>query len=249
MDNYTFTNSFGLKEFKFSSYQANDLRHGIRYNFIAYLVSGYAKFSFENLEIKLNPGEIIFIPRGQKYFSHWRGDPTLSYKVFYFSNYPSTIKQQPQPQKIVSTDKILDYINSFSSKKIMDCHMLGIFFLMLDEIFNTMTYYDLSNNHTILNNAMNYLTLNPSSTISNAAKHCGVSESKLYSLFKNTDTTPAKYKLNSKLEQALNYLLTTDIPIETISDTCGFSSSSYFRKKFFQRYNTTPSKARKTPLY
>ena len=97
---------------------------------------------------------------------------------------------------------------------------------------------------------MNYMRLNPQDSIPSVAKACNLSVSALYLLFSNhMNCTPSEFKLNAKLEQAMHYLITTDIPIEEISDRCGFSSSSYFRKKFTKKYNCSPREARKDPYH
>ena len=104
-------------------------------------------------------------------------------------------------------------------------------------------------NQVLLENAMNYMILNPNCKMSDVADHCHISEPGLYLVFKNTgDTTPAKFKMQVKLERALNYILSTDLPIEEISSICGFSSSSYFRKNFYSAYKKTPREMRKSDI-
>ena len=49
-----------------------------------------------------------------------------------------------------------------------------------------------------------------------------------------------------KLERSVNYLIYTDLSIEEISDICGFSSASYFRKNFYKAYKMTPREMRKS---
>ncbi|MBO7303051.1 MAG: helix-turn-helix transcriptional regulator [Clostridia bacterium] len=68
----------------------------------------------------------------------------------------------------------------------------------------------------------------------------------MYSLFKEyAGVTPAEFKNYLKLENAYNNLRTTNLSVEEISDLCGFSSTSYFRKLFWNKYKMTPSAVRK----
>jgi YesN/AraC family two-component response regulator len=60
------------------------------------------------------------------------------------------------------------------------------------------------------------------------------------------------YQLNFKekhtgdrLELAKNLLLTTDLPIELVAEKAGFTSTSYFCKKFKESWGATPSQFRK----
>ena len=47
------------------------------------------------------------------------------------------------------------------------------------------------------------------------------------------------------LERARDLLLSTDQPVESVSDELGFSSASYFRKKFKAHFGMTPGEMRK----
>ena len=90
--------------------------------------------------------------------------------------------------------------------------------------------------------------MNPHCSASDIAKFCNVGETKLYEAFKSVNMTPNRFKLNVKLERAVNYLVSTDKSIEEISQICGFSSSSYFRKKFYETFDLTPKEMRKNSI-
>ena len=68
-------------------------------------------------------------------------------------------------------------------------------------------------------------------TKSQLAKNCAASEASLYSAFKKpSDVTLNHLRNKLLLEKAKYILITTDKPIEYISDLMQFSSTSYFRK-------------------
>ena len=248
MNNHTFSSAFGFREYNFSNTRYVNLKHGARYNYVNYLIEGQAEIIGENFSITLNEGDMVFIPRGAKYKSYWSGKSKVRYNSFSFLYYPSNnIKTHP-PQKITPNEKIMDYLSQLPGDNDVNCFSVGTFLLMLDELFKVMSFSDEDKKLVILEKAMHHMRTSPLSTVPQIAKMCSISESALYLLFSTyMDCTPSEFKLNARLEQALHYLISTDIPIEEISDLCGFSSSSYFRKNFTKKYGQSPREARKNP--
>lgn len=69
----------------------------------------------------------------------------------------------------------------------------------------------------------------------------------LSQLFKErTGKTLHNYLLYYRIRIAKNYLITTDLDINTISWKCGFNSCAYFIKQFRQQTGTTPKQYRNT---
>ncbi len=58
-------------------------------------------------------------------------------------------------------------------------------------------------------------------------------------------TSPTKYIVSKRLEEAQTLLNTTDISISDIAYDCGFSDLAYFSKTFKSYYNYSPSEVRK----
>ena len=86
----------------------------------------------------------------------------------------------------------------------------------------------------------------PSQKHPSLQKNSAISEAALYSAFKkSSDITLNQLRNNLLLEKAKDILITTDKPIECISDVLRFSSTSYVRKKFKQYFNMTPTEMRK----
>ncbi len=248
MNNHTFSNAFGFREYTFSNSNHVNFSQGTRYNYVNYLVKGHAEIVGETFSFTLNEGDMVYIPRGLKYHSHWYDSSKVIYKSFSFLSYPSTNTKMYQQQKISPNEKIKEYVNQLPSDNDITCFSVGTFLLMLDELFKLMSFSGCDKKMDVLEKAMHYMRINPQHTIPAVAKACNISVSALYLLFSTyMDCTPSEFKLNTKLEQALHYLITTDIPIEEISDRCGFSSSSYFRKNFTKKYNRSPREARKNP--
>lgn len=246
MNNIEFTNMFSFKEYQFENDYHVAFPKGSKYNYINILKQGSAEITVDDLRIKLNEGDIIFIPRGSTHHSHWYGKDCVVYSSFAFDSYPSLINKNPLIQKIKPNEKIIELIDKIPTGNNASCHSIGMFLLLLDEIFKTLETSSTSKEQDLLK-AMKCIKLNLDRSIPKIARMCNFSTTTLHNLFKSQlDCTPAKYRLSAKLEQAMYYLTTTDMSIERISAICGFSSSSYFRKNFYKQYGKTPREARKT---
>jgi transcriptional regulator GlxA family with amidase domain len=57
-------------------------------------------------------------------------------------------------------------------------------------------------------------------------------------------TTPARWVLARRLDEARRLLETTTLPVARIAATCGFSSVVTFRQNFVAAYATTPTSYR-----
>lgn len=85
--------------------------------------------------------------------------------------------------------------------------------------------------------------------LSDLTQFSGLSQSYLIRAFrKDTGSTPHEYLLNYRLQKAMEMLRETDEPIETISDRCGFNSTSHFARAFKKTTNLTPSEFRKMKM-
>ncbi len=77
----------------------------------------------------------------------------------------------------------------------------------------------------------------------------GMSQGKMNKMFtEKYGVTPSKYHMNCKLISAVYFLESTDLGIDTISETIGFCDRSHFRKAFVAKYGVTPCKYRKNYL-
>ncbi len=244
---YTNMNSFVFQEVNYSEYHHGAFINGAAHNYLMYLEKGIAKIVTKDTTINLKEKELLFIPRKTISDTFLYGKPDIKFYSFAFLNYPGSASKRYKLQKIKFTEKIKRCLYNLLLDTTADCGVLGNFYFLLEEIFNSLegSYID-DKKHQILNEAMLFMRTHPNCHVKEVARFCGISEPGLYKLFSSSsETSPAKFKLNVKLESAVSYLLSTDISIEEISDLCNFSSSSYFRKVFFKAYHTTPSAMRK----
>ncbi len=96
--------------------------------------------------------------------------------------------------------------------------------------------------------AIEYITSNwnRNFSVSDVAKHCLVSESTLYHLFKSElGQTPIRFLNSIRINIAIEYLESTSYSIAEISRMVFFNSENHFRKIFADFIGTTPLKFRK----
>ncbi|NKX56621.1 GlxA family transcriptional regulator [Arthrobacter mobilis] len=82
-------------------------------------------------------------------------------------------------------------------------------------------------------------------TVEELAAHAGMSRRNFTRRFAEaTGTTPARWILARRLDEARRLLETTDWPVARIARTCGFGSAVGFRQNFAAAYHTTPTSYR-----
>ncbi|WP_139005553.1 GlxA family transcriptional regulator [Arthrobacter crystallopoietes] len=82
-------------------------------------------------------------------------------------------------------------------------------------------------------------------SVDELAAHAGMSRRNFTRRFTEaTGSTPARWILSRRLDEARRLLETTTWPIARIARTCGFGSAVGFRQNFTAVYNTTPTSYR-----
>ena len=239
-------NSFTFKTVHYSKYHENNFSAGIRHNYLMYLKSGSGKICTQTETIDMSEGDLLYIPCKTKYSVKLYGNPDICFNSYGFLDYPGSIMRKYVLHKVNVDNKISNYIDIIEKKDVSYCFVLGYFYLLLDEIMKKAKPEITNKDSALVEKAINLISEHQNSSISDIAKKCNVSEKKLYALFeKHTGMTPAKLRLKVKLERSVHLLISTDASIEEISQVCGFSSYSYFRKKFCDVYQMTPSQMRK----
>jgi AraC-like DNA-binding protein len=211
-----------------------------------FLQRGTAQISSENKTVVLSEGEALHIPRGARYSVKLFGEPEISFGSYAYLSFMENGTGAYSIEKLDLSERMYELISCVSRIGGVSYESVGYFYLFLHEMYKTIVPSLDSGKQSLLERAMAFIVRHPECRISEVAEHCHISESGLYALFsERADFTPARFKLYVKLERAVNYLISTDIPIEEISDLCGFSSSSYFRKKLFDVYKKTPTDIRR----
>jgi len=246
-------NSFYFRRYQRHKYYFTDhyKTNGSPGHFIARMILGSAKLKSRNKTITVSEGDIFYIPKGLKYQSFWYGNDKdeILFDSFRFQNFPVLDNYSYTLQKVNCSSAAEQLLLSLFGEMTVNCSTVGKLYIFLGEILDDMEQE--SKHHSdIAEIALEYMHNNTEFHIADVAKHCKVSESTLYGIFKKAyNKTPVEMKQEIFCERASELLITTNLSVEEISDKLNFSSSSYFRKVFKKYTGKTPLQVRKNAKY
>lgn len=250
MTEANFYKSFYFDIYRFDKNHLTDyMDTGCPRHYFGCLIKGEAKITTKDTCLKLKNGEIFYIPKDLKYQSEWflANDDEIKFYSFGFKTSP--LSKSYILQKINCSEKHLKLFHELCEEVPRTNKGIGKLYSFFCEIADNMVEAKLPNSNPIVEKAIEYLNQNPNLKISEIAKLCSISESNIYPLFKKTlNKTPNEIKLNFICDEAKILLTTTDKSVQEISESLGFSSTSYFRKVLKQYVGKTPSEIRKNAI-
>lgn len=246
LNDILFSKSFIFNTFKPDVYKYTDNRKGVKIHYFAYMVSGSCKIITESETLNINEGDVFYIAKGCKYQSFWYGNPKVEFISLGFTFMPNFESKVFPTQIIESTKAEVELFVKISAKGKTDAEDIGTFYTLVGLLLPKMAYRQEEKKSQLVESAKKYVSQNPDASVREIAKAVAVSESSLYAAFKNhSEMSINEYRQNVKMEKAKELLISTNMPIEEISEKLRFSSGSYFRKCFKTHFGTTPSKIRK----
>ena len=246
MNDAIFTNGFVFRTIRFDRFHYTDNRAGVQCHYFARLLSGRCRIVTDTEAVEIHEGDIFYIPNKCSYQSYWYGEPEIKFISLGFLYLPNFDNKTYPVQVITQNKAAAKLFDSLSSLRQMSAYDVGVFYTLVGMLMPLMSHKAVCRTREIVEQTENYLMHNPFASTSALAKNCAISEAALYSAFnKSSEVTPNKMRNRLILEKAKDILITTDMPIEQISDFLQFSSTSYFRKKFKQYFNMTPREMRK----
>ena len=244
MNDIIFSNCFAFRTFTFDKFHYTDNRTGVRCHYFAQLLSGRCRIVTDTETVEIHEGDIFYIPNKCSYQSYWYGEPEIKFISLGFLYLPNFGNKAYPVQVIPHNESAARLFYSLSSLRQMSAYDVGVFYTLVGILMPLMSHKAVCRTREIVEQTENYLLNDPFAPTSALAKNCAISEAALYSAFKkSSDVTPNELRLI--LEKAKDMLITTDMPIDHISNFLQFSSASYFRKKFKKYFNTTPKEMRK----
>lgn len=247
-----FSQSFRFINIKLNKYHFTDNRAGSPSHYFAYMISGRCEIVTETQKVEIKKGDIFYIPNKCPYRSYWYGEDEIDFISLGFLNMPN-FDGKSYPVQVICGDgdnseiygNAVELIRSLPDTAHLCARDVGTFYTLVGMLLPLMSCTVPSRESEIVNKCISYLKENPLAKIPDAAKHCAVSEAALYAAFRKvSDMTPNTLKNNLLLERAKDILISSDFSVEYISDTLGFSSASYFRKKFKSLFGITPKEMR-----
>lgn len=246
MNDITFSNSFNFRVIKFESYHHTDNSHGTDSHFFAYMISGRCKIVTESETVEIGAGDIFYIPLNCRYHSYWYGEPEVKFFSLGFLYLPKFENISYFCQTLPTNDETIELFYRIAKDDRTSAESIALFYTLASKLLPHMKHYKLSRTEEIVIKTSRYLAKEPNASTAELAANAAVSVSYLYYAFgKSCEVTLGELRSRILLEHAKDILITTDMPIERLSDELGFSSASYFRKRFKQHFSMSPREMRR----
>lgn len=249
MERHIFFDSFRFNAYVWSKYRYTDNRGGSPYHYLAYMEKGHSKIVSDGITINISPGDVFYIPEGLPYQSYWYSDDEICFRSFGFHFFPESAAKQFLLQTIPCSDELKAQILRIPTGVTTDSRLLGAFYSVWAAVLPMLQHSSKDAHADVIEKAKSYIYKHTDCKVSDIAKHCLLSESALYHIFKkNAGCTPNELIQKIKAEKAVLLLTTTNRSVQQISDDLCFSSTSYFRKVLYRHTGKTPRQIRKTAL-
>ena len=242
------SDSFNFLRIHFEKYHYTDNRKGSPMNYIAYMLKGKAEIVSKHTTIKINEGDIFFIPGNLPYQSYWYGDEKIEFLSYGFLNIQAKEKLNFNLQVIDCDRELKNQISKIPTEgSSLSCETLSLFYGALSKIIPYLKRSQpVLKKDEIVKRAKKYITSHTDCSVADVARECNISEPYLYLLFREkVGCTPNDYRLKVKCKKGIEYLLTTDKTVEEISALIGLSSASHFRRILKSHMGVTPKEVRK----
>ena len=235
----------------------------IRDNYlIHYCLSGNGRFHVNNQIYRINPGDVFLITPGQVTFYQADESDPWTYAWFGFdggkaSHYLKNcnLSADSPVASIGEIDTvreiIIDMLAHFKLSYSNEMYIQGKLFLYLSCIAkktNVANVHENENENIYVQKTIEYIQNNYQNDVSiqEIADYIGLNRSYLSTIFKeHLNQSPQEFLKKYRLKQAEEYLINTDLPINYIASSCGYSSHIPFSKAFTQVYKLGPRDYRK----
>lgn len=246
MNDALFSNSFYFRTITHDRFHYTDNRSGSPSHYFAMMLNGRFRITDPSGSVEVREGEIFYIPKGVSYQSYWYGEPEVRLISLGFQFLPN-FERHAYPAQVVPFDEAAaGLFRQIAAAPRLSAREIGMFYTLVAMLLPQMTYRTPCRTRQIVENTRQYLTEHPHARAAELAKHSAISEAALYAAFqKASDVTLSGLRSQLLLESARDLLISTDQPVEAVSDELGFSSASYFRKKFKAHFGVTPGEMRK----
>lgn len=222
------------------------------YGFLS-VTKGRVDYILENKTISLAQGDFIYLPKNSIYKAKFYiNEGPVETLLVNFDLEDDNIFEMSIPPFYTSQDKTLQFETAL--KRLCDLedeentiYLKQAYFYLCFHIIYTSYLSNRNPLETELVVAAKKLLKESDYSLSEIAERLNISPSGLRQKFKDAvGISPAKWRIEKKIEQAKNMLLTSDLSIDEIALKTGFYDTPYFHKKFYALVGMTPKRYRET---
>lgn len=193
---------------------------------------GKSSFSFDEKELTVRKGDILYIPAGASY--NQKSDEKEDIVCFHLEIFGTA----PEEITVYSPENVDEICGIFKSaseiwmkkEKNFEYSCMSLLYLIISSTGAIIR--DISSDKSIIRNGVNYIDTNLYSTdlsIEHACKVSNVSRTYFNRIFlKEYGTTPVKYIQKKRIEKAMLLIGSGDYTREEVATLCGFKDVKYF---------------------
>ncbi len=249
---------FHIVKMHYSSPQYFDACGGVGNSAFVFVVCGSVTVNSPQGSIHAEEGELIFLPEGLRFSAAWRGSPEIEYYSLRIISKQVNVSESAAgfalqrvelPAELDVGDMIAEIYRLFESEeRINMLRGLGIYYNFYAEALPLLKQAESRIYSSITVTATKYIDNHFAEdfSVDELAAACGISESRLYHIFKEElSTTPTKYRNSLRIEHAAADLRIAWLTIEDVAERNGFNSAAYFRETFKAETGMTPTEYRR----
>ncbi len=236
----------------YREYHHTDMSHGLACHHVARLRRGTARVvTLSGEELLLQRGDVFYFPTGMRYHSYWRGDSEgadcrVEWDSVGFVYFPDDAGRHYAPQILRPDGEGMALLERLMAQPFVTMTSSGWLYLFLGRVLPDMVETRTDAGQRVIERVRRYMEGQPSCSVDELARHCGMSQSSLYALFRERSSESISEMRNRvRVEQAIDLLGTTDLSIEEISRRLNFCSAAYFRAVFRKITGRAPTDVRR----
>ena len=257
-------------EYRMKPFQCDDFRNIPRpYASVAFVKSGNAFYETERGNFELCAGDVLFVPEGGTYISHWSGEPPVLFALhFTFDTgvrryFVQPVKNCPELEaafermivlwKEILAEAGIGWVVSVlspeepapSEKRFLICELAA---RGLGAIWERLYWEPAKELDPRIASAVGYIKerFAENFSVAELAAVSHMSESRFYALFREqVGVPPINYRLKVRIMKAERLLRENrELTISGISESLGFENDAYFRRVFKTLTGVPPGKYR-----
>lgn len=236
-----------IKQYSYESIARPD--HGL-----LYLLSGKITYVFDDCQIELKAGNVIYLPKNSNYVVEFnlKNGAVEDYLINFDVVGETAFADLARPCVILNDHRgtmndyfkdVVEVYNEHNKPFLTNSY----FYLCLNSLQTAIQYKDSNADCLIFEKAARRLVEDLELSVGEIAKELHMSRSAFQKKFiQYFSMSPIKYRSEQRLRKAKMLLETTDMPIKEISDSLGFYDIAYFYKVFKKTFKITPKEYRET---